>query len=257
MDAVEILPPPVEAVNAAGTSPIVLICEHASRFIPRRYAGLGLAESHLQRHIAWDIGAAAVARRLSQRLDAALVLAGYSRLLIDLNRPIASVTSIPVISETTPIPGNENLTNAERAYRAAEFFTPFQSRVAQLLDHRLADRRRSIIVAIHSFTPVFKGVPRPWQAGILFRRSAAFGRALAEALGGAAAMIAENQPYQIEDDGDYTIPVHGEARGLDAVLVELRQDLVAAGSGAIAWANRLATALERVLLQDDLGINPA
>ena len=257
MDAVEILPPPVEAVNAAGTSPIVLICEHASRFIPRRYAGLGLAESHLQRHIAWDIGAAAVARCLSQRLDAALVLAGYSRLLIDLNRPIASATSIPVISESTPIPGNENLTDAERTQRAAEFFTPFQSRVAQLLDHRLADRRRSIIVAIHSFTPVFKGVPRPWQAGILFRRSAAFGRALAEALGGAAAMIAENQPYQIEDDGDYTIPVHGEAKGLDAVLVELRQDLVAAGSGAIAWANRLATALERVLLQDDLGINPA
>ena len=257
MDAVEILPPPVEAVNAAGTSPIVLICEHASRFIPRRYAGLGLAESHLQRHIAWDIGAAAVARCLSQRLDAALVLAGYSRLLIDLNRPIASATSIPVISESTPIPGNENLTDAERTQRAAEFFTPFQSRIAQLLDRRLADRRRSIIVAIHSFTPVYKGVSRPWHAGILFRRSTAFGRALAEALGGAAAMIAENQPYQIEDDGDYTIPVHGEARGLDAVLVELRQDLVAAGSGAIAWANRLATALERVLLQDDLGINPA
>ena len=233
------------------------MCEHASRFIPRHYAGLGLADTDLQRHIARDIGAAAVARRLSQRLDAVLVLAGYSRLLIDLNRPIASATSIPVISETTPIPGNENLTNAERAHRAAEFFTPFQSCVAQLLDHRLAGRRRSIIVAIHSFTPVFKGVPRPWQGGILFRRSAAFGRALAEALGGAAAMIAENLPYQIEDDGDYTIPVHGEARGLDAVLVELRQDLVADSSGAIAWADRLATALERVLLQENLDINPA
>ena len=257
MDATETLPPPVETLNAAGTSPIVLLCEHASRFIPQRYAGLGLAETDLQRHIAWDIGAAAVARRLSRRLDAALVLAGYSRLLIDLNRPTASASSIPEISETTPIPGNENLTDFERVHRAAEFFTPFQSRFAQLLDRRLADRRRSIIVAIHSFTPVYKGESRPWHAGILFRRSAAFGRALAEALGGAGAMIAENQPYQIEDDDDYTVPVHGEARGLDAVPVELRQDLVAAGSGAIAWANRLATALERVLLQGGLDINPA
>lgn len=243
------LPPPVTVVNEDGKSPYVLLCEHASRFVPPRFAGLGLAETDLQRHIAWDIGAAAVARSLSQSLDAPLVLAGYSRLLIDLNRPTRSATSIPRISETTRIPGNEGLSDADRADRIDSFFSPFQARVAEMLDKRAAVAQPTIVIGIHSFTPVYKGVRRPWHAGILYRRSASFGRALAEALGGAAAMIAENEPYQIEEDEDYTVPVHGEARGLDAVLVELRQDLVTAETDAMTWAARLSAALEDIRLQ--------
>jgi predicted N-formylglutamate amidohydrolase len=240
----EVLPPPVELVNEQGTSPYVLLCEHASRFIPASYKDLGLADNELTRHIAWDIGAAALARDLSQLLDAPLVLAGYSRLLIDLNRPITSLASIPTVSELTTIPANQNISEAEREARIEAYFKPFQSTVSALLDRRQAAKQPTAIVAIHSFTPVFKGVARPWDAGILFRRSARFGRALTLALGGGAALIAENQPYQIEDDSDYTIPVHGEARGLEAVLVEVRQDLLKDSQGTASWAQRLALALQ-------------
>lgn len=246
MDPDQRLPPPVRVLNAEGSSPYVLLCEHASRFIPDEYEGLGLSETDLSRHIAWDIGAAQVAESLSQALDAPLVMAGYSRLLIDLNRPLGSATSIPEVSETTVIPGNLNLTAVERLRRATRYFEPYQAAVQQLLDQRIASRKGTTIVGVHSFTPVFKGVARPWHAGILYRKAQRFGHALAEALGGADQAIAENEPYQIEDDSDYTVPVHGEARGLDAVLVEVRQNLISDQGGASVWATRLATALKEV-----------
>ena len=245
MGGAERLPPPVRVLNAQGASPYVLLCEHASRFIPAEHKGLGLATEDLSRHIAWDIGAGQVAEVLSQALDAPLVIAGYSRLLIDLNRPVGSATSIPEVSETTVIPGNCNLTAEERAKRVALYFEPYQRAARQLLDARQAAAKVSAIVGVHSFTPVFKGVARPWHAGILYRKSQGFGHALAQALGGPEQSIAENEPYEIEDDSDYTVPVHGEARGLDAVLVEIRQDLIADDSGAQAWAARLSSALER------------
>lgn len=243
MDGAERLPPPVRVVNAQGASPYVLLCEHASRFIPAEYNGLGLGDADLARHIAWDIGAAKVAEALSVALDAPLVMAGYSRLLIDLNRPTGSATSIPEVSETTVIPGNVSLTAEERARRVALYFEPYQQAVRDLLDARQQAGRATTIIGVHSFTPVFKDFVRPWQAGILFRRAQGFGHALAEALGGPEEAIAENEPYQIEDDSDYTVPVHGEARGLDAVLVELRQDLIGETAGAAAWAARLGRAL--------------
>lgn len=240
------LPPPVEVVNEGGTSPCLLICEHASRFIPASYGGLGLPEHELSRHIAWDIGAADVARALSALLDAELVLAGYSRLLIDLNRPVGSPSSIPDVSETTSIPGNTGIGHKERARRIALYFDPFHAEVGRIIAAREAAGRPTVIIGVHSFTPVYMGFARPWHAGVLYRQSQAFGHALAEALGGAERFIAENEPYQIDDDGDYTVPVHGEARGLDAVLIEIRQDLVGDTDKARAWAARLATALLEV-----------
>jgi predicted N-formylglutamate amidohydrolase len=243
MDPAECLPAPVRVLNGTGTSRYVLLCEHAARYIPEEYKGLGLAADDLTRHIAWDIGAANVAEALSTLLDAPLVMAGYSRLLIDLNRPIGSATSIPEVSENTVIPGNVALTPEERARRIALFFEPYQQAVGHLLDARRESARSTTIVGIHSFTPVYKGIARPWHAGILYRKASRFGHALAQALGGGAKFIAENEPYQIEDDSDYTVPVHGEARGLDAVLVEIRQDLIADREGAASWAARLAAAL--------------
>jgi predicted N-formylglutamate amidohydrolase len=245
MEAREVLPPPVRVLNAQGKSPVVLLCEHASRFIPARYAGLGLGAADLQRHIAWDIGAAEVAEELSRLVDAPLVMAGYSRLLIDLNRPPDSATSIPELSEDTAIPGNIGIAAAERAARVKDYFEPFHASAAQLLDERQGAGRVSAVVGIHSFTPVFKGFRRPWHAGILFRKSADFGRHLVKSLGGESERIAENEPYQIEDDSDYTVPVHGEKRGLQSVLVEIRQDFISETQGARAWARRLADALAR------------
>ena len=243
----ELLPPPFSVVNENGASPFVLVCEHASRFIPESYEKLGLPESELTRHIAWDIGAERVGISLSQFLDAPLILAGYSRLIIDLNRPLDSPTSIPEISELTVIPGNIGLSQDERSRRAAFYFTPFHTRLTEILDARLARGRRPIVIGIHSFTPVFKVVARPWHGGILFRRSASFGKAFAAALSGEDESVAENQPYQIGSESDYTVPVHGEARGLDAVIVEMRQDLIADDIGAAQWAGRLAVALSASL----------
>lgn len=257
MDAAERLPPVARVVNAQGTSPYVLLCEHASRFIPAEHNGLGLSEADLSRHIAWDIGAAQVAEALSLALDAPLVVAGYSRLLIDLNRPVGSATSIPEVSETTVIPGNLNLTAEESARRVILYFEPYQAAVRQLLDARQASGCHTKIVGVHSFTPVFKGVERHCHAGILYRKARGFGHALAQALGGSQQAIAENQPYQIEDDSDYTVPVHGEARGLDAVLVEIRQDLIADEGGASVWATRLAVALKEVRARSPMEMRPA
>lgn len=233
----------VECVNPDGRAGLVLLCEHASNWMPEEYAGLGLSAVDRSRHIAWDIGAAGVARRLGSALDAPLVLAGASRLLIDLNRPPGSPTSIPEVSEATPIPGNVDLPPEERRRRAERWFHPFQDAVTALLDRRRDAGQPTRVVAIHSFTPVFLGVSRPWHAGILYRRSTAFGGGLVARLGGADHHVAHNQPYQIDDDSDYTVPVHGEARGLDAVLVEIRQDLIADPDGQAAWAARLAAAL--------------
>jgi predicted N-formylglutamate amidohydrolase len=240
---VDDLPPAVTVVNEAGASPILLVCEHASNFIPPAYGKLGLPPEELDRHIAWDIGAAELARELSARLDAPLFLSGYSRLLIDCNRPPGSATSIPERSEATDIPGNRGIDAAERARREAAFFTPFHSRIAAALDARQAAGRPTRVIGIHSFTPVFLGVPRIWEMGVLYARAERFAGSLIAGLRAAdpSLTIGDNEPYRIEPEMDHTVPVHGDARGLEAVLVEVRQDLLQAG--VERWAALLARVL--------------
>jgi predicted N-formylglutamate amidohydrolase len=231
-------------LNETGASDIVLICEHASNHIPTDYHQLGLPDGELARHIAWDIGAEAVARGLSARLDATCFLGTYSRLLIDLNRPPASATSIPVRSESTDIPGNTDLSDEERQRRIDRLFSPFHDRIGTHLDARDGLRRKTKIVTIHSFTPVFFGKPRPWHAGILFDRSRDFaGQVIAGLAEDRALTIGANQPYVVDRSGDYAIPVHGDDRGYPAVLVEIRQDLLTSPAGIAAWVERLAGVL--------------
>ena len=164
----------VEILNESGSSPVVLPCEHASNFIPSEYASLGVSSDQLQQHIAWDIGAAGVTRKLSRLIDAPALLGMYSRLLIDLNRPLTSPTSIVTRSESTDIAGNVSLDGEERARRAALYFEPFHRAVEQLLEERRRAGRPTLIVAVHSFTPTFHGDARPWQAGIIYDKGAAF-----------------------------------------------------------------------------------
>jgi predicted N-formylglutamate amidohydrolase len=236
--------PALEVVNEAGSSAVVLLCEHASNHVPAEYGRLGLPPEELRRHIAWDIGAAALARSLSARLDAPLFLGGCSRLVIDLNRPLWSTTSIPEVSESTAIPGNRTISASERERRAAAWFHPFHGRVAACLDRRAAEGRRTVVVGVHSFTPVFLGVRRPWHAGVLYVRASGLGRALVARLAAAGGLeVGDNEPYRIEVEHDYTVPVHGDARGIDAVLLEVRQDLLDAADAPEAWASRLAAAL--------------
>ncbi len=239
-------PPAVEILNKDGRSDIVLLCEHASNHMPAEYQQLGLERAHLERHIAWDIGAAAVSRRLSRELDAPAFLSNYSRLLIDLNRPLGTPGSIPLRSEDTDIPGNAGLGPAEQQRRAEKMFQPFHNAVAACLDRRAADGRRTLLVTIHSFTPVFHGVARPWHAGVLHDKASGFAEYI---LGGLrkdpALAVNANVPYVISRDSDYAVPVHGDDRGIPAVLIEIRQDLLADEAGIEEWTNRLLAVLSQ------------
>jgi predicted N-formylglutamate amidohydrolase len=241
-------PPAVTLLNEAGSSPFVLLCEHASNYIPAAYRALGLPPEALERHIAWDIGAADLARHLSALLDAPLFLSGYSRLLIDLNRPLSAPSSIPEVSEATVIPGNHGLGAEERARRTTAYFTPFHDRVSVLLDGRAAAGRPATVIGVHSFTPVFLGIRRPWHAGVLYGRAAGFASALITHLAAEDGLvIGDNEPYRIETDMDYTVPVHGDQRGTDAVLLEVRQDLLEVPEARAEWAARLAAALSALV----------
>lgn len=237
-------PEAVEVLNEEGRSPIVLVCEHASNYIPAEYADLGLPTSELTRHIAWDIGAADVTRTLSRLLDAPAFLATYSRLLLDLNRPLHVPAAIPIRSETTEVPGNVNLGPAERERRAQRIFAPFHRRLGAHVERRERTARDSVLIAIHSFTPVFLGKTRPWHAGVLFGDATRFGRAVIERLRSDPALNVEaNVPYGVSRDEDYALIVHGDDRGHPAILIEIRNDLIAYRAGADEWAERLAAVL--------------
>ena len=237
-------PAPVTVENEAGGSVFFLTGDHAGRAIPRRLGSLGLPQHELARHIAWDIGIGAVGRQLSRMLDATLILQTYSRLVIDCNRDPAAPSSIPEISETTEIPGNRGLGEPERAARIDAVFQPYHDRVAAALDRRAAEGRVTVLVALHSFTPVFKGVTRPWHAAVLYNRDARLAHPLFELLSAEAGLvIGDNVPYRVTDLTDYTVPVHGERRGLPHVEIEIRQDLITESAGQTEWAERLARAL--------------
>lgn len=237
-------PAAVEVLNEEGRSPIILICEHASNYIPAEYDDLGLAAAELCRHIAWDIGAADVTRTLSRLLDAPAFLATYSRLLIDLNRPLHVPAAIPMRSEATDIPGNRDLAPDERERRSKLIFTPFHQRLAAHVERRERTGRRTVLVAVHSFTPVFLGKSRPWHAGILFGEAAGLGHSIIERLRSDPTLnVDANVPYGVSRDEDYALVVHGDDRGNPAVLIEIRNDLIAHRAGADDWAQRLAAAL--------------
>lgn len=237
--------PPVVVLNEAGRSPFVLLCEHASRLVPLGYGRLGLGADEFDRHIAWDIGAAEVAMRLACLLDAPLFLAGYSRLLIDLNRPPDSPTSIPEISEATVVPGNLGLDAAERRLRRELWFDPFHQAVKTHLDSRHG--RPTAVLGMHSFTPVFGGIARPWHASVLFGRAEAFGEELASAIAAqSGALVGRNEPYRVSLEHDYTVPVHGDANGCPAALIEVRQDLITDVFGIERWSRVLAAALTAI-----------
>src|ERR1700728_2977485 len=165
-------PPAFQIVREQGRSAYFLTCDHGGNLLPRALGTLGLSTVELQRHIAWDIGAAALARRLADGLDAFLIVQTYSRLAIDCNRPLHSPCSITPLSESTPIPGNQHVSAAEAEARQRQIFQPYHDRIVAELDARDASGRPTILVAVHSFTPEFKGEKRPWHVGVLYNRDA-------------------------------------------------------------------------------------
>ncbi len=239
--------PPVLERNATGRSPFLLTSDHYGRLLPKKLGHLGLSESEFARHIAWDIGIAGVAERLSDQLDAHLIAQRYSRLVIDCNRPIGAASSIPAFSEATAIPGNEGLSREHAEARRREIFDPYHVRIGEAIDARARDERPTVLVSLHSFTPVYAGVARPWHIAALYQRDEVLPPLLLQAFRTESDLVVgDNEPYAVNDATDYTIPVHGEARGLVNSGIEIRQDLIADEGGQRRFADLLARILRAI-----------
>ncbi|QNQ63475.1 N-formylglutamate amidohydrolase [Brucella sp. 6810] len=237
---------PVFVINEGGESPYLLICEHASNHMPESFAGLGLDAETRKTHIAWDPGAVEVARELSKALDAPLVEAGLSRLLIDCNRPLDAPDLIPEISETTLVPGNHGLNTAERMARIDLSHRPFHRRIEEVIAMRTARGQPSWIVTIHSFTPVYRGVSRPWQIGIIHDEDDRIARPLIAALRQDTGLhIGVNEPYSPADRVYYTLERHARPRNAPCVMIEIRNDEITDAGTQTAWGRKLTAILKK------------
>jgi len=236
--------PAVEVAHPGGQAPVLLLCDHAGRRIPARLGRLGLPEAELDRHIAYDVGAAEVTRALAGLLDAPAVLCHVSRLVIDPNRLPGDPSSIPTISDGTSIPGNHAVDAEEAKRRMRLFFVPYHRAVAR----EIARLRRRVgvpvIVSIHSFAAILNRMWRPWQVAVLWDKDPRLAQLVLAGLRGDPALaVGDNEPYSGRYPVPYSIPFHAERRRLPHVTFEVRQDLIETRSGAQAWAARLAEAL--------------
>ncbi len=231
---------PVRITNRGGNSPLVLICDHASNFLPAQFGTLGLEKSDLQRHIAWDPGAQPVALRMAEALDAVLVESCVSRLVVDCNRPLDAPDLIPPVSETTAIPGNADL-SADRAQGARRpVVAAFPCGGRKVVSERLARGQATRLVSIHSFTPIYRGKSRPWQIGVIHdddRRIAAPLIAALQALKGIT--VGVNEPYSPADRVYFTLERHARSRGLPCAMIEIRNDEISDEAGQRKWADLL------------------
>ena len=236
----------VQVINAKGSSPFVLICDHASNRFPKPYGDHGLTPHQRLMHIAWDPGALAVAMSLVDLLDAPLVHSTVSRLIIDCNRDTDAIDLIPVVSERTDITANAGLSQAEREHRIRRYHAPFHSAIDALLDARKAEGREAVVVTIHSFTPTYKDVARPWPIGLIHGTDETFTRALREALetDDPSLNVGWNEPYAARNGVTYTLEHHGDGRGLAATMIEIRHDEILEPPGIATWASRLARTLQ-------------
>jgi len=230
----------VEVERPAGASPYVFVCDHASNFIPAGYGTLGLDAAELTRHIAWDPGALPVARELSSALDATLIHSGISRLVIDCNRPVDAPDLFWTVSETTVIPGNQKLDEAARAERIALAYTPFHEAIDRVVRQRLAAGRETWLVSIHSFTPRYKGVVRPWHVGIIHDADERLSAPLITQLAQIKTItVGDNEPYSPADRVYFTLEKHARSRGLPCAMIEIRNDEISGEAGQRMWVERL------------------
>jgi predicted N-formylglutamate amidohydrolase len=246
-------PPAFELYRSHGSARALIACDHASRAFPAALGRLGLPEAATFRHIAWDIGAAELARALADRLDAPAVLAGYSRLVIDCNRRLDDPTCFVALADGDRVPGNEGLGPGAKAARAAACYEPYHAALDQ---HLRAFRERRVVpalIAVHSFTPSMAGVSRPWHVGVLWD---ADGRMAQPVLAGLRAVpglvVGDNEPYSGRHPADYTVHRHAQSAGLPHVCLEVRQNELETAAGVERWAAILGTVLGPILADHGL-----
>ena len=240
-----------ETVNGGGACALQLVCDHASRAVPAEMQNLGLTEAQFERHIAFDIGAAEVTRLLARRLDAQAVLTGYSRLVIDVNRPPGHPQSIPEISDQTVIPGNRNLSEADQAVRVSALFEPYHNAIHEALAHLWRRGTPPALFSVHSFSPEFGDGHRPWDIGVLWNRDPRIAWPLIEKLAAHGLHVGDNEPYSGRDLA-YTINLHGGAPGLPNCVVEINQNQIRDQDGIERWADILARVMGEILQINDL-----
>jgi predicted N-formylglutamate amidohydrolase len=241
-------PPPAIVEKAGAGGPFLLLGDHAGREVPRALGDLGVPAEAFERHIAWDIGVAGLGARLSDRLGAPFIRQRYSRLVIDCNRAPGRADAVPEVSDGVTIPANRALSPAALAARRAGVAAPYHDRIAQELDARAGVP--TVLVSLHSFTPALQGFARPWRFGVLHMGDSPFSAAMLDGLRRVlgAEFVGDNEPYRM-DEVDYTIPHHAQARGLDYLEIEVRQDLLADGPGQTQVADLLARLLPQALLE--------
>jgi len=238
---------PFRTMRGNESAGLVIICDHASNAVPPELGDLGLPAGELQRHIAWDIGAGAIAEILAQRFQAPTVICGTSRLVIDCNRNPDDPASIPEVGDGTAIPGNRNLTVWQRTQRIARWFIPYHDAIEQEIAAANAD---PVLLSVHSMTDVMKGLARPWPIAISWYRDARLSRPMIAALQRRISEpVGDNQPYDLDPKEDYSVPRHAMDRGLRHIQVEFRQDLVADAAGQAHWAQIFGDALADVIAQ--------
>ena len=230
---------------------VVLLCDHASNHIPEEYGSLGLPPAELERHIAYDIGIAGVTRRMAEILGCPAVLSHFSRLLIDPNRGEDDPTLVMRLSDGAVVPGNARADRAEVERRLARFYRPYDNAVGRVIEEALASGNPPAVVSMHSFTPAWKGVPRPWHVTVLWDADPRLPLPLIEALAAdKALLVGDNEPYDGALAGD-TVNRHATARGLANALLEVRQDLIGGEEGQAEWAERIAAALLPILAEPE------
>ena len=244
-------PPAYAAVSSgrprAGRE-VVFVCDHASNRVPAALGRLGLDERHLLDHIAWDIGAASVALKLTEWLGGRGVLGGYSRLVVDLNRSLEDGSAFTPLSDGVLVPGNLGLDAAAKAARAEAIYWPYHDAVARALDEATTDDARPVMIAVHSFTPRLHGIERPWHVGVLWDKDPRLPVKLLAALRRHPDIVAgDNEPYSGRHPADFTIDHHAEPRGIAHASIEIRQDMIRDEDGQLRWAERLAEVLDEVL----------
>lgn len=234
-----------ECIRGDSASPIVLLCDHASNRIPEALGTLGMADYQLGRSLAWDIGIYEVAATLSVRLDSPLIATNYSRLVIDCNRPPESVESVPEVSEGVVIPGNRKIDPSDRRARQVEVFWPYHQRISDVLNARARKGVETVLVSLHSFNPVRGGCFRPWEIGVTYMNVNPLASHLLATLDRSDhdLMVGDNEPYTVTPESDFVVPRHGEDRGLESVLIEIRQDHLVQERDRRKWVERLAASL--------------
>lgn len=233
--------------NPAGTSAVLLVCEHAANAIPASLDGLGLTSEVRESHVSWDPGALPVAQELSRILDAALVHARFSRLAYDCNRPPEAASAMPERSEIFDIPGNKALSPTARDARAKALYEPFTNMLAHEITRRTEQGRPPVLVTIHSFTPVYHGKPREVELGILHDTDATLADAMLKASHETTMITRRNEPYGMADGVTHTLKLHALSNGLLNVMIEIRNDLLATVPLQKKAAQDIAVLLETAL----------